>query len=431
MNITPDLLIAAVGCTRANAERFAPHLAEGCAHYRIDTPERLAAFLAQLGHESGSFAYVREIADGSAYEGRRDLGNTEPGDGRRYPGRGLIQLTGKSNHAAVSRWLAWAGAPDFVAQPEKLEEPRWAALSACAYWAENGLNPLADRGEYVAIGRAINRGSMYDTRQANGEADRLQRWERAKAAMSKIAQEVDTSPEPVQQTPKTEHIPAGEAGDYRPEAPMAVPALAVIAKTFLGGLAAGLIDAFTPLAKEKVAKELSRHGADSAAATQIVGAVVDAAKAATGNADPVAAVADAKGNPAVVATVERDTLATLDRLAPMLDKLEEHGRQAHADTEQSRRDAHERAQAEPFDMARWLMIGAFVVVGLLILLIAGVVVFQIHKAGKADPEVWALLVALVTWATAKLGSIFDYRFGTSRSSATKDVVIGELSRRKP
>src|SRR6187431_138745 len=66
--------------------------------FNIDTPKRLAAFLAQLAHESGSFKYVRELADGRAYEGRKDLGNTQPGDGPKFKGRGLIQLTGRTNY---------------------------------------------------------------------------------------------------------------------------------------------------------------------------------------------------------------------------------------------------------------------------------------------------------------------------------------------
>ena len=129
MKITPDLLVAAVGCTRQNADIFAPHIDASCRAYRIDTPVRLAAYLAQLGHESGSFRYTEELASGEAYEGRADLGNTHPGDGPLFKGRGLIQTTGRSNYARTTEWLHAIGlsSPDFTENPEALEQPKWAA----------------------------------------------------------------------------------------------------------------------------------------------------------------------------------------------------------------------------------------------------------------------------------------------------------------
>lgn len=175
--MTPDALRAATGCTPEAAATYAPLLAELGAQYRINTPARLAAFLAQVGHESGGFRHVREIASGSAYEGRRALGNTEPGDGTRYRGRGLIQVTGRFNYAACAAALAPMGAPDFEATPEELERPRWAMLSAGWYWDSRNLNVLADAGDFERITKRINGG-------LNGQADRLQRWERAKTAMA-------------------------------------------------------------------------------------------------------------------------------------------------------------------------------------------------------------------------------------------------------
>lgn len=184
--VTPDLLVHAMGCSATRALAFAPHLQAACDAYGItETAERLAAFLAQIGHESGALRYTAELWGPTAaqqrYEGRRDLGNTQPGDGPRFKGRGLIQTTGRANYAAArDRLRARHGAaevPDFEAEPEALQSPHWAAWSAADYWGWRSLNALADAGDFERITRRINGG-------LNGQADRLQRWERAKAALA-------------------------------------------------------------------------------------------------------------------------------------------------------------------------------------------------------------------------------------------------------
>lgn len=203
ITITPALLQAATGCTAAHADLYAEHLDVACRHYGISaTPERLAAFLAQLGHESGGLRHVRELADGRAYEGRRDLGNTQPGDGPLYRGRGLIQTTGRFNYRAVAKSLAPMDAPDFEAFPGALEEPRWAVWSAADYWDSRDLNALADAGQYEAITRRINGG-------LNGQADRLARWERAQRALAATPQaegraDTDTDTAPAPEAPQKE-----------------------------------------------------------------------------------------------------------------------------------------------------------------------------------------------------------------------------------
>lgn len=180
--MSPDFLVKAMRCTRERAARFAPHLAQVCSVYAINTPERLAAFLAQLGHESGALRYVREVWGPTPaqqrYEGRADLGNTQPGDGKRFMGRGLIQLTGRANYAAFRDRMRARGieCPDFEAEPERVEEPRWAAMSAGDFWNSRNLNALADAGQFERITRKINGG-------LNGQADRLARWETAKQAL--------------------------------------------------------------------------------------------------------------------------------------------------------------------------------------------------------------------------------------------------------
>jgi putative chitinase len=192
-----ETLRKATGCTAATAAAVAEPLSAACAFYGIDTPKRLAAFLAQIGHESGSFRFVREIWGPTdvqrRYEGREDLGNTQPGDGERFKGRGFIQITGRFNYAKTRDRLRkrFPDVPDFEQEPERLEELQWACLSACDYWDSRGLNALADADDFERITRKINGG-------LNGQADRLARWERAKTALASTdqPQEVHTMPLP-------------------------------------------------------------------------------------------------------------------------------------------------------------------------------------------------------------------------------------------
>lgn len=120
----------------------------------ITTPGRRAAFLAQVAHESGELRYTREIADGTAYELRADLGNTEPGDGPRFKGRGLLQVTGRANYLACGEVLGL----DLIANPALLEVPAGACRSAAWFWRTHGLNEAADGDKFGAITRTINGG---------------------------------------------------------------------------------------------------------------------------------------------------------------------------------------------------------------------------------------------------------------------------------
>lgn len=147
--------------------------------FEINTPARRAAFLAQLAHESGSFRYVKELASGKAYEGRKDLGNTEPGDGVKFKGRGLIQITGRANYAACSKAL-FGDQSILLDHPEMLETVVAACESAAWFWKTNGLNELADAGNFLRITKRINGG-------ANGLDDRLAFHDRAKGALGVMA----------------------------------------------------------------------------------------------------------------------------------------------------------------------------------------------------------------------------------------------------
>lgn len=217
INLTPDLLRRATECERANAERAAPHLHAACALYSIDTPARMAAFLAQLSVESGRFRYLREIASGSAYEGRADLGNTEPGDGQRYRGRGWIQITGRANYrdtaARMRRRLPAMQVPDFEADPEALEDPRWASLASADWWEAHGLNEIADLtledGRQIdRISRAINRGNPDADRPANHETERRAAWILALSIMQ--SSEAETLGHATQPSPGPGNTPSGQ-----------------------------------------------------------------------------------------------------------------------------------------------------------------------------------------------------------------------------
>lgn len=140
--------------SRAQVTLLLPHLLLTMAEYEINTPLRQAHFLAQLIHESGSFNYLEEIDPGDYLEGRTDLGNTQPGDGRRFKGRGLIQITGRSNYQACGQALGI----DLIQAPTRLAEPDLACLSAGWFWSKNQINQFADRDDIEKVSRTINGG---------------------------------------------------------------------------------------------------------------------------------------------------------------------------------------------------------------------------------------------------------------------------------
>ena len=165
MPITEQQLLQILPNAGRQAGVFVPVLNAAMGKYGIVTKLRIAAFIAQVGHESGQLRYVREIwgptVQQAGYEGRADLGNTVKGDGSKYRGRGLIQITGRANYAACGEALGL----DLLSNPERLELPQHAAMSAAWFWSTRGLNTLSDRGEFVKITRRINGG-------LNGLADR-------------------------------------------------------------------------------------------------------------------------------------------------------------------------------------------------------------------------------------------------------------------
>jgi len=155
MNLTKDDLKTIMPNASISAlDRFCDPINTTLVKYQINTPLRIAAFVAQIAHESGQLIYTRELASGSAYEGRKDLGNISPGDGKRFKGRGLIQITGRANYKKLSDELG----VDFISKPELLEGAVYATDSAGWFWKTKGLNEIADRSDFKLITIRINGG---------------------------------------------------------------------------------------------------------------------------------------------------------------------------------------------------------------------------------------------------------------------------------
>lgn len=136
--------------------------------FDLDTLERRRMFLAQIGHESGQLRYQEELATGAGYEGRRDLGNTQVGDGVKYKGRGLIQITGRSNYALCALALDLP----LLENPELLKSLPASIMSAGWFWNNNNLNSYCDKGDFYGLTKRINGG-------LNGINDRVLLYKRA------------------------------------------------------------------------------------------------------------------------------------------------------------------------------------------------------------------------------------------------------------
>ena len=203
--ITIDRLDMAVPAARyEDLVKYVDFLNEGMARFEINTPARIAAFIAQLAHESGDFLRVEENLNYSAqglrktwpgrfptdafaqgyhrnpekianyvYASRFGNGAEASGDGWRFRGRGLIQTTFRDNYAAYANAIS---DPGVVSDPARLAQPLDAVMSACWFWSSKGLNKLADAGNetgFNEITHRINGGW-------NGKEARLENWAQAK-----------------------------------------------------------------------------------------------------------------------------------------------------------------------------------------------------------------------------------------------------------
>ncbi|MFI3220648.1 MAG: glycoside hydrolase family 19 protein [Methylococcales bacterium] len=165
---------------KSRIDPFVDPLNAAMREFGITTPERQREFIAQIAHESGEFKYVEEIASGSAYNDRADLGNTQPEAvsvakangstaGKWFKGHGLIQVTGYTNHKACGTALKL----DAINKPTLLTTPDGASRSAAWFWGTHGCNELADKKDFIGVTKRINGGT-------NGLADRQKFYERAK-----------------------------------------------------------------------------------------------------------------------------------------------------------------------------------------------------------------------------------------------------------
>lgn len=180
--LTLDQMLEIIGSTKLKDRVVAmmPGINATFEKFEINTPLRISHFLGQVLHESGGFRYLREIWGPTDAQRRYEppstlanrLGNTQAGDGKRFMGRGVIQLTGRSNYSQFSK----AVGVDFVANPDLVESPQYAMMVGGWYWSTRKINPHADRDDLLKVTRLVNGGT-------NGLADRQRYLQRAKKVL--------------------------------------------------------------------------------------------------------------------------------------------------------------------------------------------------------------------------------------------------------
>lgn len=181
MEITKEQILEIMPNAKDVVALYLPYINGYKEVFKIDTPLRMAHFLAQIAHESNELRNVKEIGSPSYFEKydtgklKKMLGNLKPGDGYKYRGRGLIQITGRANYMAYQNSPHCKG--DIITHPELLEKPLGAVKSAMWFWKEHGLNELADKDSVLAVTREINGGT-------NGLESRKNYLTRAKKALN-------------------------------------------------------------------------------------------------------------------------------------------------------------------------------------------------------------------------------------------------------
>lgn len=432
---------AAVQAITGDADRWTDALNNACIRWDISSPARVTMFLAQCGHESGGFrSLVEELNYGAAglratwptrfsaadalamerqperiaeraYGGRMGNGPEGSGDGYRYRGRGIIQLTGRENYQRAGEAIGL----DFVAEPELVERPDWAAATAGWFWATHGCNAFADAGDFLAITKRINGGT-------NGLADR-QAW--LAKVQSIIGSAVAPAPIPTQ--------PAAPIEDRSP----VIPAETTQEKpSMLASLLPMVLQMFAPRAEAALGKVSSNPTAATALMTEIIGQggkllgiPVDKAPTDAQAVEVVAALKKAQAeNAALVEQVEAHALDYLDKLAPMFDRLQKADEWQRQSELAGRKEAAERHTTEERDVVRLVVkdvtstkrytlasIGA-----------AGVIAIVAKALVPEIPDYVTPLIALAGPLVGKVmsdsGSVIAYYFdGTPTSNAASAI----------
>lgn len=199
------------------------------------------------------------------------------------------------------------------------------------------------------------------------------------------------------------------------------------------GLVNTLIDAFTPLAKQKAQAALNKHGVDPQVSSQLVDSMLGIVKQVTGQVEPIAAVVAAKGSPTMMAQIEQQTMVKLDELAPLLDKVAAYQQQEWNSSEESMNAAAARsaADARTYDMSMLLCKWAISAASFILIALFGMAVIY---AWNSDPLPEMLLTLIVQTVTGILGFVallFAFRFGSSRSSGAKDELVAQMASRRP
>lgn len=170
-----------------NSKQFIDPYNEYLTLFKINTVNRLIAFFMNVLHESWNFRYTEEIADGSEYESRKDLGNTIKGDGIKYKGRGHGMVTGRYNYGEFTKWCKINKLTDidFVKNPERLSETKWAVLSSFWFWERHNLESYADKGKFIEVSSIWNTGKIGGIK-INGLEDRLNKKEKIQKWIIKL-----------------------------------------------------------------------------------------------------------------------------------------------------------------------------------------------------------------------------------------------------
>lgn len=422
--------------------------------FGINNAPRQAMFLAQCLHESGGFRHLVESLNYSAdalvatwphrftryeaiemardevrigeraYGGRMGNGPEGTGDGYRFRGRGIIQITGRENYGKCGAALKL----NLLEHPELLEQPAAACSSAGWYWSTHGCNELADAGDFEGVTRRINGG-------LNGLADRKSWLTKVYHAMGTqpAAPIEDRSPPAVGGRAGVQYSDPSTRRGQPPRGGQMLPILAALLPTVL--------QLFSGRAQAQIAKAT---GADPVVADQFMQNLISVIGKQVGvpvtdDASAIQAVASLTSIPneaakaVAVASVETQALDYLDKLAPILDRLHGYQKEEWAASDASQLAAFERNKSDPsqniqkpmMTFTMYIVAGCTLFTGVLL----GIQMW-LKDGEEPNGQLIILFVMLVTTFVNMLRTQNDWGFGSSKASAAKDVVIGELARRQ-